>query len=80
MSKRVKFDYFKVYARSYDPIKDVMEERLCNLEEVIRDAQKIHVADRIFSAGNDRARLQDIKEHNGKWELHFFAFEKITFH
>ncbi|AID00396.1 hypothetical protein Q433_10075 [Bacillus subtilis subsp. subtilis str. OH 131.1] len=79
MSKRVKFDYFKVYARSYDQIRDVMEERLCNLEEVIRDAQKIHVADRIFSAGNDRARLQDIKEHNGKWELHFIRIRKDNF-
>ncbi|MCX2735673.1 DUF6731 family protein [Bacillus sp. AnS8] len=79
MSKRVKFDYFKVYARSYDQIRDVMEERLCNLDEVIRGAQDIHVADRVFSAGNDRARLQDIQENNGKWEMHFIRIRKDNF-
>ncbi|TWM30086.1 hypothetical protein CHCC14821_1634 [Bacillus paralicheniformis] len=79
MYKKIKFDYFKVYARSYDQEKEVMEEKLCDLGKVIEEAQQIDVAKRVFSTGTDLARLQNIVSNDNKWEMHFIRIRKVDF-
>ena len=79
MSKSVRFDYFKVYAMSFNKERDVMEEGLCDLSDVLTQAQEIETSSRVFGVGDDLARLQDITFNNGKWELHFLRIRKDNF-
>lgn len=79
MAKSVRFDYFKVYCRSLNQERDVMEEKLCNLNDVLKTTQEIPTSQRIITVGNDTARLQSIKFNNNKWEMHFLRIRKDNF-
>ncbi|MCM3454418.1 hypothetical protein M3685_10725 [Heyndrickxia oleronia] len=79
MAKRVRFDYFKVYARSFNEEDNVMEEGLCNISEIISQSREIEVTRRVFSVGDDQARLQNITYNNNKWEMHFLRIRKDNF-
>lgn len=79
MPKTIRFDYFKVYARSFNQERNVAEEGLCNLSEVFEQLMDVPVARRVFSLGNDTARLQSIAHNNDKWELHFLRIRKAHF-
>lgn len=79
MAKSVRFDYFKVYARSFNQERNIMEEGLCDLTDSIRQAQGIDISQRVFYLGNDQARLQSITENNNMWELHFLRIRKDNF-
>lgn len=79
MAKRVRFDYFKVYARSYNQETNVMEERLCDLSQMLVQAEQIETAQRVLNVGEDQARLQSITYNNNKWEMHFLRIRKDNF-
>lgn len=79
MAKSVRFDYFKVYAMSFNEETDTMEERLCDLSDIMTSTERITTAERIFNVGNDQARLQEISFNNNMWEMHFLRIRKDNF-
>lgn len=79
MARSVRFDYFKVYAMSLNEERNVMEEGLCDLSDVLTRTQGVETSLRVFGVGNDLARLQDIAFNNDKWELHFLRIRKDNF-
>jgi hypothetical protein len=79
MAKAIRFDFFKVYARQYNQAVEMMEERLCDLTEVLTQTQAIPTRDRVYRVGSDQARLQDVQQNNNKWELHFVRIRKDGF-
>lgn len=78
-SKRIKFDYFKVYANKFNEILNVQEERFCDLTDLLQGLKAVPVKERIYRVGADQARLQEIKENNGKWEIHLIRIRKNNF-
>lgn len=79
MAKAIRFDYFKVYARQYNQEKDLVEDGICDLTDVLTQIQEMPVKDRIYRVGGDQARLQDIRIQNNKWEMHFVRIRKNGF-
>ncbi|WP_102707003.1 DUF6731 family protein [Terribacillus saccharophilus] len=75
-SKNVRFDYFKVYSRSFNEEKNVMEDKPANLKDILETASQIEVKKRIIVVGDDVARLQSIDFNNNMYELHFIRIRK----
>lgn len=79
INKTVRFDYFRVLSRSFNPERNVVEERPCDLTDVFTYLKTVPVIERVYDVGSDEARLQDIKFNNDKWELHFIRIRKNGF-
>jgi hypothetical protein len=79
MAKAIRFDYFKVYARSYDQDQNILREEICDLSDVMEQAHSIHITERAYVIGNDQARLQSVETINNKWEMHFVRIRKDGF-
>lgn len=79
MAKAIRFDYFKVYARQYNEERAVMEERVCELTDVLTEVEGIHARERVYRVGGDQARLQNVQQTNNKWEMHFVRIRKDGF-
>jgi hypothetical protein len=75
-SKNVRFDYFKVYARSFNEQKNIMEDKPASLVNILDAAKNIAVKERIIVVGDDIARLQSITYNNDMWEMHFIRIRK----
>ncbi|PFC01839.1 DUF6731 family protein [Bacillus thuringiensis] len=79
-SKKIKFDYFKVYARKFNEKKNVMEELPCDLSNLLVSLQKISAKKRVYKVSGDVARIQDVSLNtDGKWEMHLLRIRKSNF-
>jgi hypothetical protein len=75
-TKKVQFDYFKVYGRWFNKEKNVTEEGFFNLVPILQVAESISIPDRTYSVSNDTARLQEVTQINGLWAMYFVRIRK----
>jgi hypothetical protein len=79
MSRAIRFDYYKVFARQYNQDRNVMEENHCDLTQVLTHVQAIPTRERVYRVGSDQARLQELEQNHEKWEMHFVRIRKDGF-
>ncbi|AKR13354.1 hypothetical protein AC241_32430 (plasmid) [Bacillus thuringiensis] len=79
-SRKIKFDYFKVYAHVFDEKKNVMVEKECNLTKLFTAIQKIPAKRRIYKVSGDVARIQEIALNSDeRWEMHLIRIRKDNY-
>ncbi|NUK30996.1 hypothetical protein HT574_13140 [Parageobacillus sp. VR-IP] len=75
-TKKINFDYFKVYGRWFERNENVEREGLFDLSPILEQAENIEIPDRTYSFYNDSARLQNLGKRGDLWALHFVRMRK----
>ncbi|MFA2812040.1 DUF6731 family protein [Bacillus mycoides] len=79
-SRKIKFDYFKVYAQVFNQQKNIMEEKPCDLTNLFTAIQKKPAKRRVYKVSGDMARIQEVNLNGDqKWEMHLIRIRKNNF-
>jgi hypothetical protein len=75
-TKRVRFDYFRVYLQELDQERTVVRQNIFDLQPILAEAQSISVPDRTYRFRGEESRLQSVVNNSSIWALHFIRIRK----